>query len=207
MENPEMKTLFLSVLSLLVVGTQAHAENRAGVLGGVNLAKFSGDNDSSDTHTGLLAGVFYQAEVAPAFYIEPQLRFNRRGGDVTGTLAGQTGSAQTGLSYLDLPVYAKYKFNAGSFAPFVFAGPNFGFKIGGTQKFVVNGNTISEADADGVKTFDLGLDFGLGGEVALTEGLNLSISGSYSLGLLDIVDAGTLKNRGIQVYAGLSWAY
>ena len=193
-----MKTLLCSVLSLFLLVSQAHAENRYGVLAGVNLAKLHAStpagSDTSDTSTGFLGGVFAQYGISEGFYFEPQLRYNQRGG------------GNVNLDYLQIPLYAKYKFMTGSaFMPVVFIGPNVGFKIGSGIEGV-SGSEITKA-----KTIDLSAEAGLGGEFALTDTMNLGVSAAYSLGLTNIVDNAaadsSTKNRGIEIYAGLSWMY
>jgi hypothetical protein len=189
----KMKILLCSLLSLFVVSTQAHAENRWGVLAGINSANVrisDGTNSASgDSHTGLLAGVYGQFGLSEGFYFEPQLRYNGKGG----------GSAT--LSFLEIPLYAKYKIATGSqFVPVIFAGPALGYRFDATEG----------ADA-GLKSFDIAFDLGVGGEVAVNDQMNVGLSLAYSIGLLNQLETSigdaSVKNRGLNVYATASWAY
>lgn len=212
-----MKTLLCGTLSLFLLATQAHAENRAGVLAGINIGKLANKTNTtsttSDSRVGILGGVFYQLGLADGFYFEPQLRYASRGGKGAATSSGVAGISNTAINYLEIPLYAKYKYNAGGFMPFVFAGPNVAFKIGSNVDFTSNNGAISltGGKVTNVKAVDLAVDAGLGAEFALTDAMNLSVAGSYSLGLTNMLDnaaAGTTtKHRGIQAYAALSWAY
>ncbi|RYZ95601.1 MAG: PorT family protein, partial [Proteobacteria bacterium] len=137
---------------------------------------------------------------------EPQLRFNQKGGSL-----GSGTNNDIVLSYLDIPLYAKYKFvNSSGLVPFVFAGPSIGIKVG-AKVAGVSGSAVSDL----FKTIDFTADLGVGGEYAINESMNVSLSGAYSLGFVDVTDGAlstqlngaTLKNRGFNLYAGLSWVY
>jgi hypothetical protein len=189
-----MKTLLCSVLSLFLLVSQAHAENRWGVLAGADFAHVRvstpAGSVSGDTHTGFMGGIFTQYGLSDGLYFEPQLRFNQRGG------------GDNSLNYLQLPLYLKYKFvEAGAFVPVVFVGPNVGYRVG---------SSLDDAQDDLYKNFDLSADLGVGGEFAVAEGMNLGVSVAYSLGLLNIVEGApsgsSVKNRGVEAYASLSWA-
>jgi len=198
------KILSAATLALLFT-TAAHAENRIGVLAGINSNKFNLDIGSSDSKTGFVGGVFGQYDYNGNLFGEVQLRYNRKGGEIT-TLGSQ---ASTGASWLEIPLYAKYKFGSErGFIPYVFAGPSIAFKVGSSSKvYTAATNTTVEGDGN-FNGVDLGLDLGLGAEYPIYGDFNLSLSAAYNIGLLD-VDSGasSANNRGLQVYAGVSLPY
>jgi hypothetical protein len=194
--------LFLALVLTLPVA--AHADSIGGVAG-ANFATFSTDN--ADTETGLMLGAFYEHQLMDEFYVEPQLRYVQRGGSFND------GNNQIGLEidYIDLPIYAKYKFLPDSaFRPYVFGGPYLGFKVSdsGYTKNRLTGVTVTGIDVSGAKSFDFGLEGGVGGEFAFTDTMTGRLAAAYTLGLADVSDTGDdSKNRGFQIYAGLGFAY
>ena len=176
---------------------------RVGVLAGVNFSNVHSSNgttsENGDSQTGFLGGVFTQYQFSDGFYFEPQLRY------------AQKGAGAVDLDYLELPLYAKYKFMTGNaFMPHVFVGPTVAYRIGASA-----GGVSNDAVSDSFKSFDLSIDAGIGAEFAATESMNLGISAAYQFGLLNILDGAaqtaspntTSKNRGFNLYATASWAY
>jgi hypothetical protein len=199
-----VKTLLCSLLSLFLISAQAHAENRFGVVAGVNLAKLSGDRldgQSFGDKTGFVEGLMYQHGLNDELYLETQVRFLEKGGIL--------GGAKTSLGYLNVPLYAKYKFTTGSgFRPFVFIGPAVGVKVSAKVGSVQRQNARNRFGA-----FDLSADAGLGVDYAVSETINLSLNGAYNFGLLDVASdaqsaaiGGTaIRTQGINIYASASW--
>ena len=199
-----MKTLLCSFLSLFLLTAQAQAENRLGIVAGVNLAKFSGDGveaQSFGDKTGFIEGLMYQHGLSDALYLETQVRFLEKG--------GMLGGAKTSLGYVNVPLYAKYKFNTGSsFRPYVFAGPAVGVKVSAKVGTVEKQNARNRFGA-----IDLSGDAGVGVDFAVSESINLSLNGAYNYGFLDVASdaqraalgGNALNTQGINVYASASW--
>ena len=200
------KSLLCSVLGLFLAFSSAHAENRYGVLAGLNFSKprvsTDADSGSADTSTVFMPGLFAQWQIQDGLYFEPQLRYNK----VSGTIG-----ADISLSYLEIPLYAKYKFALGlPVVPVVFAGPTVGFRVGADV-----GGLSGGAVGDQFKSINVTADLGVGGEYALNEQLALGLSASYAFGLTELTDGllaqqlnGTsFKSRGLQLYLGLSSAF
>ena len=195
-----MRLLPLSLTALaLLTATSARAEDRLCFLGGATFSKLqyvdSPDKTTSGVSTGYLGGAFLQFGMAPGFYIEPQVRYNEKG------------NGETKVQYVEGALYAKYKVQGNDrFMPHIFAGPNVGFKIGTEGPF----------GSERYKDIDVAIDAGLGADYPLDQNLNLSLSASYSFGLVDVAEPSVLaapainttgwKSRGFNVYAGLSFA-
>jgi hypothetical protein len=196
---------FLAAASLAFLFTSAaHAENRIGVLAGIDVNKLSGEVASTGSSTGFMGGVFGQYDYNGSLFGEVQLRYITKGGETSSP----TTEASTSADWLELPIYAKYKFVTQSgFMPYVFAGPALAVKLGSSAEGL-DRNTGIRAEGDGdFNGFDLGLDFGVGAEYPIYGNFNLSLNAAYNLGLLDVIDTGSAQNRGFQFYAGLSMPY
>lgn len=202
------KILSAATMALLFT-TAAHAENRIGVLAGIDVNKYSGEVASSGSKTGFLGGVFGQYDYNGNLFGEAQLRFVTKGGDGSVTINGVTAESSSSASWIEIPLYAKYKFGTESgFIPYAFAGPSLAFKVGSNSKSYNSvTNTTTEGDGN-FNSFDLGLDLGVGAEYPVYGNLNASLSAAYNLGLLDIDgSAASAQNRGFQFYAGISMPY
>jgi len=203
-----MKLIF-SFIALLLLSPAAHATGRSGMLLGLNFSKIHGSDathsQNSDGLTGLMIGSFYELPLSEAFSFEPQLRYIEKGGSDSATT-----NSDIRLRYLEIPLYAKYKIPTGTaFTPYVFAGPALAFRTGATIAGL-SGSAVSKL----IRGFDLGIDLGLGGEMAVNETVALSLNAAYGLGLLQTLgdqleaaaSGASLKNRGFQLYAGFSFA-
>lgn len=198
----KLKNILAAATLAFAFTTAAQAENRVGLLAGIDINKLSGEVASSGSKTGFMGGVFGQYDYNGNLFGEGQLRFIRKGGQ-SNVLGIETSSAAT---WLEIPVYAKYKVVTDpGFVPYAFAGPALAFKLGSSAD-LYNPATGTRTSGDGnFNSIDLGLDFGIGVEYPVYENYNASLSLAYNLGLLD-VDGGTgsAQNRGFQIYAGVS---
>jgi hypothetical protein len=97
------------------------------------------------------------------------------------------------LDYIRVPILVKFTIPMeGSISPYLFAGPDLGFKVSCDAK---NGTSVDcdealDAEVGGdatVKSFDYGLTFGGGVGFALGSGM-LTLDASYSLGFADVID-------------------
>jgi len=147
-----MKKIFLTgILSILFVGI-SFAQARIGATAGLNVSTYTGDvSDAVDFKAGFQAGLVVDLGITESFSVIPELLFSQRGAKFKGGNVSQT------LNYLQLPINAAYKLEAGYGSKvIIFAGPYLGYGISGSDgiKF---GSKIEE-----VKPFDFGLNFGLG---------------------------------------------
>jgi hypothetical protein len=110
------------------------------------------------------------------------------------------------LDYVRVPILVKFTIpTEGNISPYLFAGPELGFKVGCDAK---NGESVdcdtalSEEFGGGtVQSFDYGLAFGGGVGFALGSGM-LTVDARYALGMADAIDAPVdvdLKNSNIHV--------
>ncbi|RZA05247.1 MAG: PorT family protein [Proteobacteria bacterium] len=200
------KKIFSVATAAFLFTSAAHAEDRFGVLAGIDINKLNGDVASTGSTTGFVGGLFAQRQYDGGLFGEVQLRYIEKGGSYTNGAIQTSASA----SYIEIPVYAKYKFGTESgFIPYVFGGPSFAVNINSSAEALDTATNQRTSFSDGgFNTFDLGLDFGVGAEYAVKDGINVSLSAAYNLGLLDVIaGAPNYTNRGFQFYAGVSMPY
>lgn len=183
-----------------------------GIMGGVNLAKISGnDVTSADNRTGFLGGVFVTFHLTNTFAIQPEAIYSQRG---TSENSDPNFDATIKMDYIDIPVLLRYDIPVvGPIRPFFLAGPAFGIQTKCTIGIEGQGVSAS-ADCDQFsedpeasfesKTFDLsgvfgaGLDFRLGGHT-------LMVGARYQHGFSDVVKDASAKSRTWSVVAGLGF--
>jgi opacity protein-like surface antigen len=201
-----MKRLITIVAAMAFVGVNAVAADTAtapamhfGVHAGVNFANVTastaGVSASADTMMGIQAGALAEFPLTDMFALQPELNFIQKG--------SKTGDVSTKLNYIEVPVWAKAKFNVGGVKPFLMLGPSIGF--------LMSAKTGDTDIKNNLKTIDFGLNFGGGAAFAVTDTMDLFLDLRYNLGLANILKtdglpAGTdvsMKNHGFQITAGL----
>jgi hypothetical protein len=214
--------LFLGA-RLVFSTTPAHGQVdiSPGVRVGFNSASFGGDTEEfaqalagsasglevdTGRRSGFLVGGFAVVDFGGSFSLQPGLRYIQRGYgvDLTVSVSGQesTTEGSLNLSYLDIPILARFEFSSGGVAPHVFAGPNIGFNLNAESEF----DDETEDISDSVSGTDFGLEFGAGVDFGLSAG-TLTADVRYGLGLTDVPDEGdlSLSNRALMITAGFSF--
>lgn len=132
----------------MLIGTGLFAQKfQLGVKAGVNFSNFVNSNFDHSTLVGFHAGGILAFLLGNNFAIQPEVLFSTQGARVnTGT-----STEDYKISYLTVPVMAKYRFNGGFYLE---AGPQFGFKL---SESVPNQSVNNFA-----KNLDVSIDGGLG---------------------------------------------
>jgi hypothetical protein len=169
------KILLLAVVTVLGFTNSNAQKIKLGVKGGLNFASVSGDNTQGiDVVTAFNFGVLSEIPISEKFSFQPELMYSGQGYSFNDdTIA---------LSYMNIPLMGKYYLVKGLS---VEAGPQIGFLFSAKNE---------KTDVkDSFKTFDFGVNFGLG--YKLNNGLNFGAR--YNLGLTDIndVDNSSSKNK------------
>ena len=174
-----MKKFFVFLSVMAIAATSANAQNanfglKAGMTasnmkftGGDNLGGFS---VNASTKIGFYAGVISELNVAEDFAIQPELYYSLLGAKAKGDIA----SGKLDLSYVSLPVLAKYTHDGFS----AFAGPQIGYLI--SSKTKANGQT--EDIKDEMNSIDFSGVIGLG--YTLPNGFGLDAR--YQAGIANI---------------------
>lgn len=168
-----MKKITLSIIAVLVFGFANAQETKFGVKAGVNFANLGGDSKDTKTLVGFQVGGFTEIKLTEKFAIQPELLYSAQGAKNEDSFGGETLKYDTKLSYLNIPVMAKY-FITEAFS--VEAGPQIGI--------LLSAKIDGEDFKDETKSIDFGVNFGT--EYDFTE--NFSAGLRYNLGLSNIND-------------------
>ena len=175
-----MKKVFLSFL-LAASFAGASAQVQFGVKAGANIANMIGD-DAGDAKSkfGFNAGAFVEIPVAEQFSVKPELVYSLQG--AKAEIDELDEDVKTNLSYLNIPILAKYNISEGFFAE---TGPQIGFLMSAKAKAGDEDTDIKDA----FKSTDFAWALGVGYELAQGLGFNAR----YNLGLSKIGEEGDAK--------------
>jgi hypothetical protein len=227
-----MKKLMLSLTLVAGLGLVAAAQTNAlkfGIKAGVNFPnlQISGEEleeeelDGLKANTSFYFGATVEIPVSKTFSVQSGLSYIGKGAKVDYNMTEGANSfsftSKINLMYLELPVNALFKFDAGQGNVFVGGGVYYGYALSGNTKtettLTLNGQTEKDSDtsdlifgnteADDFKRGDFGLNFLAGYQLA--NGLNFH--GGYSLGLRNISSSsgGTVKNKGFSFGLGFNF--
>ena len=184
-------TGLLGCLSLLaVLTTSGLASSDKGLSGygpilGMSLAKQCEKDFSNSFKLGLALGGFVTYKFNSRLSLVGQLLFVQKGYRESNTdIFGPYRSKLT-LDYIELPILARYTFGSGTSRCFAFAGPAFGFKLGGKFSTEWDVETYESTDMSHYKGMDLGLVLGAGLAYPLCSGW-LMFDLRFTWGLLNI---------------------
>lgn len=172
-----MKKILLSAVAVMAFGVAAQAQSedmKFGVKAGLNLTNFTGDADT-DGATSFYVGGLVDLPVSGNFHVQPELLYSMEGAD------------KASLSYLRIPIMAKYYVMEGLSLQ---AGPEVAFKVA--------------AEDDAMDETTKSLDFGIGAGVGYELPMGLMFDVRYNLGMSNVsdVDGVDMKNTGIQLGLG-----
>ncbi|KIA99210.1 hypothetical protein OA93_06155 [Flavobacterium sp. KMS] len=180
-----MKKITLSIVAVLAFGFANAQEVKFGVKGGINLSTLTGDVEDASSKVGFQVGGFAEIKLTEKFSVQPEVLYSLQGAKSEGSEFGYTSKSTLNLSYLNIPVMAKY-YVAEKFS--LEAGPQIGFLLSAKDdtKVTVDGESSSEKInvKDDYKSIDFGVNFGAGYD--FTE--NLSAGLRYNLGLSNIAE-------------------
>lgn len=187
------KVFFIGILTILCVSA-SFAQLRIGATAGLNASNFTGDVEDAKFKAGFQVGVVADYAINESFSIMPELLFSQRGTKLKSTEEGVTATLTSTLNYIQLPINAAYKFNAGYGSKvFIFAGPYLGYGISGS-KGVEFGSKAGE-----YKAFDFGLNVGAGYEY---QKIFFKLQYNHGLANLSNVSNVSKKNQNIAVSVG-----
>ncbi len=158
---------------LLLISTATFAQHfELGAKAGVNISNFYGASNEADlkanTLIGFHGGAFVSLFVGNNFAIQPEVLISTQGAKLE-----QTGAkTDYKLTYINIPVMAKYRFNGGFYLE---AGPQIGFKIN---------EKVDGTSEDFAKSTDLSIAGGLG----YHSSIGLGIGARYTAGLSKLGD-------------------
>jgi hypothetical protein len=144
----------LLFIPLLMISSMIFAQTfQVGIKGGINVSNFVGssfDNVDKKAIVGFQGGALLSLLLGDHVALQPEAVFSSQGARVSTI----NGNENWRVSYLNVPVNLKYRFNGGFYLE---AGPQVGFKL---SENVPNGAGGSAEDF--AKNLDFSIDAGLG---------------------------------------------
>ncbi|PWT75732.1 MAG: PorT family protein [Bacteroidetes bacterium] len=170
------------LMCLLLTSASCFAQKfQLGIKGGVNISSFTGSNSQYNSSYSALvgwnAGGFVNFLIGDHFAIAPELLYSTAGAKVTVTAQDNTtiiNNQKLKLSYLSIPVFAKYRFTGGFFLE---TGPSVNFNIS-SSKF------LDESVRDITKKAEFAWGVGLGYQSPI----GLGIGARYNFGISKVND-------------------
>lgn len=163
-------------------------------------------NPPIHSSAGLAVGGSAEIQMARLVYLQPELNFIQKGAtsgddnDFTTTLK---------LNYLEIPVLAKIKLDAGMVHPFVLAGPGFSYLVGSTASVDYKGaHSSASTNSKEINKFDVTATIGLGADIDLGDSISAVFEGRYGRGFRRINSEtdkyhSEIRNSGFQFLTGL----
>jgi hypothetical protein len=162
----------------------AKAQVNIGVKGGLNVANIGGsDVEDNKAKLGFHLGGLLNVPVAESFSVQPELVFSLQG-------VKYDGDAKVNMSYLNIPILAKYTTKAGFFAE---TGPQLGFLLSAKSKV--------DGESGNVKDYFKKTDFSWALGIGYQSQSNIGVNARFNFGLSKLDADGEVKmfNRVFQV--------
>jgi len=209
------RILVVALAFLLIGFNVVNAQNRIGVLGGVNIANFDvKDAEEIDNLTGLGIGGLIEFSAGDMLKICFEPMYLQKGAQAEATEENITVKGELNLAYLEIPALVKIPIGSG---PYLMAGPTIGILLSSKAKVSAMGLDMEIDTKEQMESIDYGVCFGGGLNIPLGNN-SLFFEARYTLGLANIVKEGEVdidgqtqviedtevKNKGIQIMAGLS---
>lgn len=213
-------TLCIAVCVALLMSMAVSAQNtRIGVIGGINLANISTEEEDMEpksiTAYGFGGVLDFAMGENMSLCIEPM--YLQKGAKEEGTEDGLTMEIKIKSAYIEVPVFLKLYLGSGDTRPYVMAGPTFGFLMSSNMEMSAMGIDVAVDIKEIMESIDYGVGFG-GGVSFPLGGNTLFVEARYTLGLADVFKGGEveimegvtqpmpdveIKTKGIQVMAGI----
>lgn len=192
-----MKKIYLFILlSVLTISLSKAQEVRIGAKAGLNLATFTGDALTGlDTRAGFHIGGLVEVPISEKFSVQPEILYSEKG--------SQFFSDKVNLSYIDLPVLAKYHIIKGLSA-----------ELGPVASFLVNAERVQRGKETDVSESTKSFDLGIGGGISYRIPMGVFFSVRFTKGLMNISKPDTsdgysynskVQNNVFQISAGYSF--
>ena len=156
-----------------------------GIKAGYNLASVRIDGDGeTGQRSGFHVGFYGESFLNENFALQVELLYSQQGYE----LEGNGGTFTQKLDYINVPLMLK-GYVSNNF--FLEAGPQIGLAISHKEEFDSNFNLFDTSQEFDPNSFDYGVNFGAG----FKTNSGISFGARYHLGLGDIYDEGSPKNR------------
>jgi hypothetical protein len=210
--------LALGWILILPISAQGQGDDsRFGIKAGVNLSNFYKESlGDQNLRLGFNVGIFTELAVSESFSIQPELLFTTKGNQISydegdnlfqdlveGDPQAFTGDVETNLSYIELPLLAKFTISE---VLNLHVGPYLSYLLdASTQVDGTLEDRLGELDRKGFNTWDYGVVAGIAADLNL-----VTIGFRYDLGLRGITEDAVWeglindrKNQALQFYVGV----
>lgn len=156
---------------------------------------------SKSARTGFIGGAFAEGRLSEGFSVQLEALYTQKGFEVSSA----SGAATYRLDYLELPLTARVTLGSGAFRPYLFAGPDVGFRLSAKVETAAGSTDFGDA----TRTTDIALDLGAGVAYRTAGGTKLLLEGRYSVGLVNVfsgLPGGTVNTRDLKILAGVAFA-
>lgn len=217
----------LTMIGFLAIPMTVKAQfddSRFGIKAGVNLSNFYQEElGEQNLRAGFHAGIFTELALGESFSLQPELLLTTKGNRISygegdnlfNDLVDEEnnaliGDAETNLTYIELPILAKFTINE---VINLHIGPYFSYLLNASSDVDGTlGDQLDELDRDGFNAWDYGLAAGIGVDLNL-----VTIGFRYDLGLAGVNDDATSaandftwdelindrKNQALMFYVGV----
>ena len=166
-----MFLLAVAAVAVMAFGLNAGAQIRFGVLGGFTSSSTKAAEVTPESVSLYHAGVALKVPVGLGFAIQPQVTYQVKGTALNETIAGVTGSFDTKVGYLEVPVQIQWGPDLLVARPYVLAEPFVGYAV--NMKSVASGSVgdvgasaeFTDIEESGLNRFEYGLGVGAGIEI------------------------------------------
>ena len=218
-----MKRASLMIVLLLMVALilPVSAQVRVGIIGGINFSDMEGTGErevSGKTVFGVGGMLDLGLWKDFSLCLEPMYIQKYA---IAEEIDIENPAIDVKLAFLECPVFLKYSFG-NTIRPYFIAGPAIGYLLSSEMEINLGGITFEANTKEITEKLDIGLGFG-GGISISTGPCSVFLEGRYTLGLNnlnkggvviasagplhiegDIPESDKMKNRGVQLMAGIS---
>ena len=196
-----MKTFILTFISVFGIFLNIQAQDdksqtsNAGLKFGYNLAavSFDGDGETAQRH-GFHVGFYGESFLTESIALQAEFLYSQQGYEIEA----DGGTFTQKLDYINVPLLLKLYPDENFF---IEVGPQIGLAISHKEEFDNNFNLFDTSQEFDPSSFDYGVNFG--GGFKTNSGVSLGVR--YHLGLGDIYDEGSPKNRVWQFSLGFDF--
>lgn len=164
---------------------------------GLNMSNYSSDYNQTDYSFGPVIGIGADFPIKNIFSIAPELNLSIIGAKIKYDVENKN-SATEHLTYLEIPLYARWQFSHNQTKPFVAVAPTIGIGLGGKRKY--NGDSwimtpeeeskvplfAPNQETEETNAFYKKADFGIKLKAGVYVKTKWAISVGYQLGLVNI---------------------
>ena len=195
MKNRLATVLAAAVLLFSLFGTQASAQGRFGVIGGMTFSNAERQALNRSTMNKYHVGVTYQLKLPLGFSVQPSLMYHVKGAKLSNVIPGAdfTNTSDLTIGYLELPVSLQWGPDLLVFRPFLDVTPYIGYAL--NNQLSGAGLSSQTNSWTGLNRFEYGLGVGIGLEL-----WRFQVIGRYNWSFGSLADAAEDMQDGFGPY-------